>query len=137
MAECIDLSAPAGLDHDGLVRLDDERRTCHAVAGLQLVAAVDCCLMPLAAGIDTDGFVRCSVLFIELGFTLAGIGARADRLDFQRLDHQRFVVEDEAELAAVDGFELVGHCLRIGKRNLYRGVGSVIAHMRAAKRRDF
>ena len=45
-----DRGLPAGLDHHGLVRLDDDRRTFHLVAGRKLVAGVDGRVVPFAVG---------------------------------------------------------------------------------------
>ena len=41
---------PAGLDHDGLVRLDDDRRAFDLVAGRKLIAGIDGGLVPFAGG---------------------------------------------------------------------------------------
>ena len=45
-----DLGAPAGLDDDGLVRLDDDGRAGDLVAGRKLVAGVDRGVVPVAVG---------------------------------------------------------------------------------------
>ena len=46
------LQAPAGLDHDGLVRLDDERRSRQARAWLEHLAHIDRRIVPRPAGIE-------------------------------------------------------------------------------------
>ena len=45
-----DLGPPAVLDHDGLVRLDDDGGAAHLVAGCKLLAGVDRGVVPLPAG---------------------------------------------------------------------------------------
>ena len=43
-----DVGLPAGLDHDGLVRLDDDGGAGDACAGRELVAGEDAGIVPLA-----------------------------------------------------------------------------------------
>ncbi len=93
-----DLGLPAVLDHDGLMRLDDDRGPRHFVAGGKLLADVDCRLVPFAAGIETGVSGRVG----ERGaggrqYRLGEFCTAADRLDRNRLDHQFLGLVDESE----------------------------------------
>jgi hypothetical protein len=58
-----DLGAPAGLDDDGLVGLDDQRGAGDDGAGAQVLAAEDPGLAPGAAGEDPGGFAGSGSVF--------------------------------------------------------------------------
>ena len=127
-----DRGLPAGLDHDGLVRLDDDRRTFDLVAGLELVARVDGGVVPLAA---EKNFVRRagegSLRARGLALLLPELRAAADRFDRHRLDHEVLLAVDEAELRLV---RLLEGGLHRGERaglHHQRGVGAGVADVRA------
>ena len=96
---------PAGLDHDRLVRLDDEGRAGDRVARLQVFAQEDACPLPGALSIDAGAGMRLRLVAGERLFRLGEVGAAADRLHLEALDHDRLVFEDEAELLAVRRLE--------------------------------
>ena len=127
-----DLGAPAVLDHDGLVRLDDDGGAVDLVAGRKLLAGVDRGLVPLAVGEEL--VVRAgegSLARVVLCFALAEFGAAADRLDRHRLDHQLLGAVDEAEPRLV---RLLEGGLHFGERaglDHQRGVGAGVADMGA------
>ena len=78
---------PAWLDHDGLVRLDDDGGAFDAGSGLELVARVDAGLVPVAAGKELrlqGRFGQCGAR--PPGGLLGEFGAAADGLDRYGLD---------------------------------------------------
>ena len=93
-----DGGAPAVLDHDGLVRLDDDGGALHLRAGLELVAGVDRGLAPFAAGEELRApGGRGQLAARGLAGALAEFRAAADRLDRDGFDHQLLRAVDKAE----------------------------------------
>ena len=128
-----DRGAPAVLDHDGLVRLDDDGGACDLVAGRKLVAGVDRGLVPGAAGEEfaCGGRARAACRASSCG-AFAELGAAADRLDRHRLDHQLLAAVDEAEARLVrlleGGFHLGKRARLDHQRRVGAGVADVGAH---------
>ena len=111
-----DLRAPAVLDHDRLVRLDDDRGALHRVPGRELVARVHGRVAPLAAGIEAAAMGGRGERAVGFRPNRLGEGAAAaDRLDRHRLDHQLLVLVDEAETRFVCRFECGFHFGEAGK----------------------
>ena len=100
---------PAGLDHDRLVRLDDQRRPGDGMAGPQAVAQEDARRPPGAFGVDAHACMRMRFVIGERVLRLGDVGAAADRLHLEALDHDRLVLEDEAELLAMRRLEFPDH----------------------------
>ena len=125
------LGRPAGLDDDGLVRLDDQRRPLHRPAGSEVFAADDRRLARLAAGEEAAGFGRPSIGRSCCGGCAGGSLLRPLRgLDRHRLDGDRPARIDEAELRLVgrlEAFAGVFQRTRIGHRQ--RRVGPVVAQL--------
>src|SRR5207342_3476670 len=89
---------PAWLDHNGLVRLDDDGGSFDAGSGLELVARVDVGVVPVAAGEE----LRAQGWFWQRGARPPGgllgeFGAAADGLDRYGLDDDLLCAIDEAE----------------------------------------
>jgi hypothetical protein len=107
------LSLPAVLDDDGLMRLDNDGGALHLVTRRKRVARIDLRALPLAVGEKPRAARRRR----QLGPRgLAGFfpkrGAAADRFDRHRLDHQRLGAIDEAELRFVRALEGDFHALQ-------------------------
>ena len=101
-----DLGAPAVLDHDGLMRLDDDRRAHHRVAGRKLRAGEDRGVVPGAAGIEAGGADRRGQGGGgDVEHRLGKFRAAADRFDRHRFDHELLGLVDEAEARFVRLFE--------------------------------
>ena len=102
-----DLRAPAGLDDDRLVALDDQRRAGDLLAGFQRLAAEDRGVAPFAAAEEFSRLCRARlVAFLQGAVGLVAAGdAAVLALHFDRLDDQRLVRIDEAELRLVRGLE--------------------------------
>ena len=103
-------------------------------AGGELRAAHDAGVVPGAAGKHRPGLVRGDVARVQRLFGFAGAAAaRVRGLDGDRLDDDRLVVVDEAELRPVGGLEgFAGGCEGMGGEiDRQRGVGAVVAEMAA------
>src|SRR5262249_12334800 len=132
-----DRRAPACLDHDGLVRLYDDRGPGNMLAGLELVARENICLVPAAARVETgpvrgrgqSGRGRCVRWLLERCTT-------ADRLRRDSFDHQSFAVVDEPEACAMRRLKRRFHaCERTGVDD-QRGVCARVTYMRTQANRN-
>src|SRR5690606_33297890 len=94
-----DCGMPAGLDDDGLVFLDDERRALDAVAGPKVPTQVHLRLAPASAHEDARALGRFGLARLgdRLPFLLCRL-APVRALEGDGLDNQRLVLVDEAEL---------------------------------------
>ncbi len=127
----IDLGMPFGLDHDGLMRLDDQRGPLDAMARLQLLAEIDRRLMPGAASEERSrrmrggcaGRQRPSIQFFRRLAAAAG-------LDFDCLDLDVFFRADEAEALLMRDLEQRLHAAQTGDRDRQRAIGAGITEMR-------
>jgi hypothetical protein len=128
-----DLGRPAGLYHDRLVRLDDQRRTGEPMAGLQRVAQEQGRLTPrsLREHRAAAGARNRLVLGGERPVRLLDFRPAADRLRLYRLRHQRLPLVDEAEAGAVLPLEGGAHRRRVAEADRQRHIGAVVAHMHA------
>jgi hypothetical protein len=100
---------PAGLNHRGVVRLDDQGRACHRHAWHEPGAVVKRRVMPFAAGVDfrlahVGGFA-----IAERVLRLGGIRSAANRFHRHRLDDDFGAGRGKAELRLVRGLELGPH----------------------------
>ena len=112
-----DFGLPAVLDDNRLVRLDDDGGTAHRLAGRKLLPRKHRGLLPLAARIKSSpacGRGKGSACRRE--HRLGELGAAADCLDRDRLDHQLLALVDEAKPRLVRGLEGGLH-LREGRGN--------------------
>src|SRR5690606_22166693 len=83
----IDAGFPAGLDDDGLVGFDDQRRAGKPVTRPQAVAADDAGVAPLAVRIDLPGLAIGDIAGRERMFGLAAaVLAVIEALDRDRFD---------------------------------------------------
>ena len=105
---------PAVLDHDGLVRFDDDGRAVDRVTGRKLVAGEDRRVVPGAAGIEARRAARRRAGgTVVVGKTdLGEIRSAADRLDRDGFDDELLGRVDEAEARFVRGFERGFHLVR-------------------------
>ena len=108
-----DLGGPAGFDHGGRVGLADQRRARDAIAGQQRGAIEHRRACVLAAGEHRDRVDRSAAppsraRRASLRAPLAG----SDRLDGDRLDHQRPLRRGEAEARAMRRGEVLDDLLR-------------------------
>ncbi len=129
MVEPGHFECPAILDHDGLVRLDDQAGTARARTGIDVGAAIDRCLAPCAGGIEPR-VLRSRwgrVVQRKLGFRC--IGTTADRLDLVGLEDDLAVFEDKAELLPVDSLERGRHLGCICHRDREGRIRALIAKM--------
>ena len=93
-----DAGAPAVLDHDGLMRLDDDGRPGHGVAGRKLGARIDRGVVPLAARIESRAARRGRKRVAgDRQHRLGELRAAADGLDRHRFHHQVLGLVDESE----------------------------------------
>ena len=128
---------PAGLDHDGLVRLDHDRRPLHLVAGGQLVAGVDGRVVPFAVGEEFCPAGRRGELRPRRPvLLLLELRPAADRFDRDRLDDEVLLAIDEAELRLVGLLERGFHRHERAGLDHQRGVGAGVADVRAHEHRD-
>ncbi len=133
---------PALLHHDGLVRLDDDRRPGHPVPGSNGFALIDIGLMPATVAEEARrAHAPRASRRRSLGFRLAERRSATDGLDAYRLDHQRLGAVDKAKSRAMGDQEIVAQLLAMVGRNLaaatgeggdfQRGVGSGVTNVRA------
>jgi len=113
-----DFGAPAVLDHDGLMRLDDDGGAAYRVAGRKLLADEHRGLVPFPARIKFgpargggEGGAR------RRRHRLGELRAPADRLDRHRFDDQLLAIVDESEPRFVRGLE-GGFHLREGEAEI-------------------
>src|SRR5262249_39914498 len=105
---------PARLDHDGLMRLDDDSGAGNGVAGPELIAREYVRAVPAAVGEEAGAARgRGRPRGREFGRTFAKGRAAADRLDRHGLDDELLAAVDEAEARFVRTLEGGFHlCLR-------------------------
>nr|CAD6595171.1 hypothetical protein RFYW14_00002 [Pseudorhizobium flavum] len=131
MIERGDLERPAILDHDRLVRLDDEAWAGGAGAGADVGATVDRRLTPFSAREETCLLGGSGSGGVDSMGRLGGFRTAADSFDLVGLEDYLSVLEDEAELLAMKRFEHLRH-FRNGRNRDSKGrVGALVAQMRA------
>ena len=141
-----ELGLPAGLDHDGGGRLDDDRRPPYPVARTQPLALQHRRrealgrLMRRARGHHHHLVDRPERIVGRAGHErplgLVDLGHVPDRLDRDLLDHQRAALDHEAVARPVLGLERLEHLRRAARRNLERRVGAAVADVDPRRRRD-
>ena len=140
-----DLGLPAGLDDDGLVRLDDQRRRRRPLARLQVLRGDDRGVVPGAVGIERVRRVRLRASPRQRHLAARRCRRRRRPPPPRGFDDDRLAVEDEAELLAVRRLEGGDH--RVGgeqrdapaacqpafrrMRDRQRRVGAVVAEVGA------
>ena len=126
-----DLCLPVRLDHDGLMRLDDEGRAQDAMAWLETGAQENWRVVPGATGEEPRHGLRFRKLVDRKRHVwLMRMVAAAKRLDLDRLDLDWLVRTRKAEALAVHRLE---HVFELGKSaewNRQRAVSAEIAEMR-------
>ncbi len=104
-----DRGLPAGLDHGGVVRLDDERRAGDAHARLQGSAVIQRCFVPFTTGMDAGGVHGLCVAAGQRVLRLCGVRATANGFHCHGLDDDVGAGRGEAELRLVRGFKGFAH----------------------------
>ena len=137
MPAVVDLGAPAGLDHRGARRLDDDRRTVDAVAGHQLGALEDRRIVVRAGGEhrglrDRPG----GALRARSNQRVGDVGHRADRLDRDVLDDVRLLRHGEAVALPVRALEAGDDAVAVGEVDDQRAVGALVAQVQLAQQPD-
>ena len=126
-----DLGLPVRLDHDGLMRLDDEGRARDAMAWLETGAQEDRRVVPSATGEEPRRRLRFGNLVDrERHVRLVRMVATAKRLDLDRLDLDRFVRAGKAEALPVHRLERGLELDEGADRHGQCAVGAEIAEMR-------
>jgi hypothetical protein len=133
------LGLPAGFDDDRLVRLDDQRRAAHPLAGRERLAAEDRRVAPPAPGEEADAPAARGRRGRRRGVDLGGgggLGLEALKLD--GFDDQPLARHREAELRLVSRLEG-----GFGRREVtpvegdrQGGVGALVAQVQLAAKLD-
>src|SRR5262249_19159726 len=129
---------PAWLDHNGLVRLDDNGGSFYAGSRLELVARVKVGFVPIAAGKEFRFACR---VWAPAAPTPGGLfgefGTAADGLDRDGLDDDLLCAIDEAEPRLVSLLERALHSGAAAGGHHERSIGAGVANMCAHKDLDF
>jgi hypothetical protein len=104
-----ELRGPAILDHDGLVRLDDDGRAGDALPSRHRLAPDDRRLVPLPFREEAGALGDLGLAAVLGRRSLLEVGAAADGLDLDGLDDQRLGLVHEAEAGLVRRLEGVLH----------------------------
>ena len=132
-----DLRLPFGLDHDGLMILDDEGGANDAMARRKAGAQKDRRLVPGAAGEEPRRRMRrrrrAASCTASSGSAIGSPPPR--RLDLDRLDLDVLLRTDETEALLMRDLEQSPHAAQARDRDGERAVGAGIAEMRLGDRR--
>jgi hypothetical protein len=117
-----DFRLPAGLDHDGLMRLDDDRRAGDLLPGLDLLARIDRRVVPFALREEPRAPGRRGQPFARArACALLELRAAADRFDRDGLHDELLVAIDESEPRLMRALERGLHFFEVRERDACAG----------------